>query len=281
MALGPPAVRLAICCEDQPKRLQRNSALEWPAMRLAHVPGAQGDNNLLGQRGVEALPPESAPGLLISYVYLAPFLKLQSRYVYRDWVLDSGAFSAHRSGVEIKLDEYIAKARELLASDPRLTEVYALDVIGDWRASLKNTEAMWAGGVEAIPCYYAGEPWDVLVGMARDYPKVALGGMAMQKVGAKQRWAEQCFSRIWPKKIHGFGYGAERYIKALPFHSTDATSWETGPCQFGTWHGYRGAQIRGIRGSNQNLRVEVEHYLRTEREARSRWAKEMTLLETS
>lgn len=216
------------------------------------------------------------PAILVSFVYLAGFLKNRHLYDIRDWVLDSGAFSAHASGVEIDLSDFIATSKYLLANDKQLTEVFALDVIGDWRASLKNCERMWKEGVPAIPCFHVGEPWDLLVSLARDYPKIALGGAVGFR--DKEAWAKQCFARVWPKKIHGFGFGSEKTIMALPFHSVDATNWEIGPCKFGRWASFNGS-LRW-RGSKQNLRVEVEHYLKIERNAQSRWKKEMALLET-
>ena len=99
-----------------------------------------------GKRRVEQLPKRLAPALLVSYYYLEPFLKNQSGYVYRDWVLDSGAYSAFNSGATIDLEKYIEKCLELMESDPTLTEIFALDVIGDHKASLKNTERMWDAG---------------------------------------------------------------------------------------------------------------------------------------
>lgn len=219
------------------------------------------------------------PALLVSFVYLDPFLKNRHKYAYRDWVLDSGAFSAHASGKEIDLMAYIETCKKLLAEDRTLTEVFALDVIGDHKASLRNAEEMWRQGVPAIPCYHVGEPEDVLLSIARDYPKIALGGAVGFR--SKRKWAEQCFARVWrkvgPKKIHGFGYGHEDDILALPWHSVDATNWEIGPCKYGRWKSY--GQL-SVRGSSQNLRGEVEFYLKVEERARLKWQKEMAELES-
>lgn len=216
------------------------------------------------------------PALLVSYVYLTPFLKNRHRYAYRDWVLDSGAFSAHNSGAEIKLQDYINCCKELQASDPTLTEVFALDVIGNWKASLKNCKEMWRQGVEAIPCYHVGEPESELKAMAKDYPKIALGGCVGYR--DKLKFAEQCFARVWPKAIHGFGFGAEKDIMALPWHSVDATNWEIGPCKFGRWQSF--GQL-SVRGSKQNLRAEVEWYLNLERRAQQKWTGAMRQLATT
>ena len=269
-ALGKPDIRLAMC---GPPEALKKGLTQPPTVRLAHPPGSQSDNNLKGDRGVPRLPETSAPALLISFFYLDGWLKNQADYQYRDWVLDSGAFSAHNSGVTIDLQEYIECAQQLLATDPTLTEVFALDVIGDWRATMRNTEAMWAAGVPAIPTFHGGQPWDVLEGLARDYPKLAIGGVALAKAGFKMEFAKQCFARIWPHRIHGFGFGGRNYVKQLPFHSVDATNWEIGPCRYGQWRSFGGNM--SVRGSAQNLRAEVEWYLEVEREARARWRKTM------
>lgn len=218
------------------------------------------------------------PGLLVSYVYLGQFERNIKDYEYRDWVMDSGAFSAHTIGLHIDLQAYIEKAKELLAGDSRLVEVFALDVIGDWKAGLANTERMWEAGVQAVPCYHYGEPESVLLGLAKDYPKIALGGGVGMSAKLKLEWARQCFARVWPKKVHGFGFGSESMIMALPWHSTDATNWEIGPLRYGRWCGYGGESL-GLRGGAQNLRVQIDHYLRIEDRAANKWAREMAQLE--
>ena len=280
-----PDVRLAFWANqgqrpafDKPAEGPTVRAEEAPNVRLAHGPGAQGDNVLMGRHGIEPMGADSLPALLVSYFYLDQFQKNRHRYHYRDWVMDSGAFSAHNSGAEIKLQDYIDCCKRLMEEDPTLVEIYALDVIGDWKASLKNTEEMWRQGVPAIPCFHADEPWSALIGMAKDYPKIALGGVALAKSGKKMAWAKQCFARVWPKKIHGFAFCSETAILGLPFHSTDATSWEIGPCRYGQWRSFGGQRV-SVRGSKQNLRVEVEWYLELERKARARWKKEMAKLE--
>jgi hypothetical protein len=152
------------------------------------------------------------PALLVSYVYLKPFLANRDTYQYRDWVMDSGAFSAWNAGKVIHLQDYIDTCKRLLATDPTLVEVYALDVIGDPVASLKNCEEMWRQGVEAIPCFHVGEPWHMLKSMARDYPKIALGGMVGRGAKEKDAFIAGSFGLIWPKQVHGFGLCNEKLL---------------------------------------------------------------------
>jgi hypothetical protein len=243
-----------------------------PDVRLALANGQAERNGSLDF--AHAVP----PALLVSYVYLEPFLQHRAHYTFRDWVMDSGAFSAKNSGVDIPLDKYIDTCREFLTTDPQLTEVFSLDVIGDHVASRRNCDAMWEAGVPAIPCFHHGEPESVLTELAAAYPKIALGGAVGLRSQYKLKWAQQCFARVWPKRIHGFGFGAATHILALPWHSVDATNWETGPCNWGNWRRYGHMSVRG---SHQNLRGEVEDLLTIERQAQVRWKKQMAELEAT
>jgi len=111
------------------------------------------------------MPPASdavRPAILVSYAYSKGWLTNRTRLAYRDWVMDSGAYTAWTKGITIPLAEYIAICLRLLREDRTLTEVFALDVIGDWRGTSRNTRAMWAAGVPAIPTFHPEEPDDVL-----------------------------------------------------------------------------------------------------------------------
>jgi len=242
-------------------------------VRLAHVPGCQGDKTL------KATSDTPLPSLLVSYVYNQQFVEKRSEYQISEWVMDSGAFTAYNSGIEICVDKYIEECHRLKKEDPTLVEIFALDVIGDWKASMKNTEKMWEAGVEAVPCYHEGEPEQVLLDLAKRFPKIALGGVANTRGPKKDQWAAQCFARVWPKRIHGFGFGSKRSILGLPWHTTDATNWELGPCKFGSWASYGRANL-GIRGSNHPLQVEIDYYMNIQRDAQSRWRREMELVES-
>lgn len=263
-------VRLAIAGSQQ-KRLDK-ALLAAHEADMTVVRLATGGPPIAQEKGLTGDRPAA---LLCSYFYLRHFQKVRERYRFRDWALDSGAFSAYHSGEVIDLQAYTEKCRELLDTDPQLTEVFALDVIGDWRATMFNVEAMWAAGVPAIPTFHVGQPWHALTSMAQDYPKIALGGMVGRfRGGGRAEWIGQCFARVWPKLVHGFGVGTENGVFAAPFDSVDATSWESGPTKFGAWLAFGSGRL-AVRGSTHNLRPEVEHYLDIERRAEVRWRKEL------
>lgn len=213
------------------------------------------------------------PALLISYAYMKVdvFEKTHREWNYRKLIIDSGAWTAHTLGKKIVLAEFIDTCHRIKAADAeRLDGIFALDVIGNWKASLGNTEAMWRAGIEAIPTFHHGEPWEALTAMARDYPKIAIGGIAKAHASLKLKFAQQCFSRVWPKKIHGLGYGSEQFIKELPFHSCDASTWKVGAASFGRWKAFDRQLC--VPAAKFSLRPEAERYQELERQARGRWA---------
>lgn len=211
--------------------------------------------------------------LLISYATcFEAFMKKRHEIAFRSWVLDSGAFSAFNSGKSIDLPAYIEVCRELFKRDVQLEEVFALDVIGDWKRSLANAETMWTAGIPAIPTFHFGSPVEALIELAAAAPKIALGGVARVRKQTRAKWIAQCFARVWPKKIHGFGIGDEETLMQFPFHSVDATSWYLQPSAYGltkTWGKLPG--LKALVSNNVNVRSQVDHYLDLETKAQARW----------
>ena len=175
----------------------------------------------------------------------------------------------------IDLREYIETARELLATDPTLTEVFSLDVIGSPEGSRANTEAMWEAGIPAIPCFHYGEPEALLFEMARAYPKIAIGGSGRPAERDQTPILTTVFRAGVAETDPRIRDRGETHIMALPWHSVDATNWESGPVRFGQWHKYGKMSVRG---SAQNLRSQVDHYLEIERKARVKWRRELQQL---
>lgn len=225
--------------------------------------------------------PERQPSMLYSFIYFESILRRRSEMFFRDWVLDSGAFTAHASGEAIRLEDYIRVAKHVMTHDKTCSEIFSLDVIGDWKASLRNVEKMWNAGVPAIPTFHYGSPQHALKTLASLYPKIALGGMAMPSLrgmkAKKLAFVNQCLARVWPKKVHAFGVADDTIIMQAPLHSIDASSWVMQPQRYGMYKLW-GKSIP-VRGSKHNLRAQVDYYLELETAARERWANEMRTLE--
>lgn len=151
--------------------------------------------------------------------------------------LDSGAFSAWTQKTSIDIHEYINFIKE----HADILEVYAnLDVIGlggkqpnrlTAEKTLENQRIMEAAGLEPLPCFHFGEPFEFLQYYVDNYDYLALG-VAGNSGSAIIPWLDVCFSKYIcdangiPKiKIHGFAVTSLKVMLRYPFYSVDSTSW--------------------------------------------------------
>jgi hypothetical protein len=211
---------------------------------------------------------EEAVDMLVAYPVLDHFQKNREKINVRSWILDSGAFSVFNSGKTIKLEEYIAACREV-QDDAKI--IFGLDVIGDAPATRRNVEEMHAAGIDAVPTFHYGSPWEHLEWCAQ-FPRLALGGVArLKSIPTKVAWLSECFARVWPKKIHGFGIVGDDPTSRLPFTSVDASSWMS-PRMFGTWRSLmRTSALRVYGVPADDMWSEVRYYLRLQERLESRW----------
>lgn len=189
--------------------------------------------------------------MLISVAYFAAASKRLAVHPRLDWwALDSGAFSDR-----IELARYLDVVREAqsLPKPPRM--IFSLDVIGDWRASLRYYEAVRAAGVDAIPTYHYGDPPVMLAEILAGYPRLAVGGLARVRGTARQRFLGEAFATCWHatdgvgRRIHGFGISDMRSLFGFPFDTVDSSTWSIST-RTGEWPAYgRDESIRPAKGS--------------------------------
>ena len=224
------------------------------------------------------------PALLCSYVYLEAFLNFKTRYYYRNWMMDSGAYSAWNSGSKINIDSYIRTCQLLLKRDSTLVEIIALDVINDGKVSkevtakqsLKNALYMKEEGLEVIPVFHFGEDYGILREYCSAFDKVGLSCRFGELVDDSLKFYDQCFSREWPKKFHSFGWMEDNVALNYPFHSLDSVSWRLQPSAFGYWRKFGAIHSRG----QQDLRSQVKYYLDLEQKVQVKWKKQMKELKS-
>ncbi len=138
--------------------------------------------------------------------------------------LDSGAFGACTRGVTIDLDRYCDYIEE---HADRVNPYASLDVIGDWRRSAANYDAMRARGLQPIPTFHMGSPGQELRRLLLETDHLALGGLVRASPKRLRPWLDACFAVIneyWPRKIHAFGLTAPWALERYPFCTADSAT---------------------------------------------------------
>lgn len=142
---------------------------------------------------------------------------------------DSGAFSAHAYGSDIDLASYIGWLHRW---EDWFEVAAALDVIGDPKASERNWRTMKADGLDVIPVWHLGEPFELFETYCADSDYVAIGGMASERWGTDvtMHHLVECFlhAQTTGTALHGFGQTRLNIMSDLPWYSVDSTSWQSG-----------------------------------------------------
>ena len=148
--------------------------------------------------------------------------------MYNSIFLDSGAFSADKSGEPIILKDYIKYIQE----NKDCFSIYAnLDVIGDYKQTWENQKIMESEGLTPLPVHHLEDPIKCL-DWCLEYDYFALGGVAG---GATTKDRVRFFDKCWDiicdedgypqSKVHGFGIASPSLIKKYPWKSIDTSSW--------------------------------------------------------
>lgn len=166
--------------------------------------------------------------VLETFAYIKPGTGAY-RPLWEGAMLDSGAFSAYASGVEIDRGAY----REFVVEKGDFYEsVAALDDITDWRKSVANWRFMEDLGV--FPTYHEGEPPELF----REYAEEQLDKGGWVGFGAQRPIVPERLVRVLKghrealgnlaHEVHIHGFGLTMYTSVFPFKSTDSTLWVLG-----------------------------------------------------
>ncbi len=224
------------------------------------------------------------PSCLVSFAHLRSDQIPLAGDGFDEWVLDSGAYSALNSGVKITNEDFISFAKRAVAHDPRLHTVFALDVIGKPEASMLNALAAKAAGLKVVPTWHAGEPIEFAVEMAKQFERVALGGLVARREGnrsqlldakTKRHHCEKFFCAVWPKWIHGFGCTSEELMSALPFAAVDSTTWALRPSMYGSWKTFGRLPVKVTKELRPALQAEALWFMNREAFHDAQWRREL------
>lgn len=152
-------------------------------------------------------------------------------------MLDSGAFTAHRKGVEIDLDTYIgycldhAKLVDIaVALDVIPGGVHNVSLIDAAEQSVANAIRMREAGVKTMPVFHLGEDYKYLDRYVDEgFTWIGIGGLArvvnaktiLQIKGAFRHLGKRA-KRL---RFHCFGVTSPPTLYAAPWASSDSLSW--------------------------------------------------------
>lgn len=134
-------------------------------------------------------------------------------------LIDSGAFTAWKSGNPIDLDKY-CRFIETLPLKP--WRYFNLDVIGDAEASMRNYETMRSRGLDPIPVFTRGEDPAALERYYETSDYVGVGGL----VGTKNNraYVNGIMKHVAGRKVHLLGFSQQDFIKHHKPFSCDVSS---------------------------------------------------------
>lgn len=163
--------------------------------------------------------------VLIAYPYLKPDVieLLHENISDIRFVLDSGAFTAWKSGNPIELDDY-CKFVESLPFTP--WRYFTLDKIGDPEGTIENYELMLKRGLRPLPIFTRGEDPSVIDRFYETSDVVGIGGIVGTK--GNKGFVKGIMEHVGDRKVHWLGFTNQRYVGYYNPYMCDSSSWSGG-----------------------------------------------------
>ena len=162
--------------------------------------------------------------VLVAYPYMrkgivAELIKQQSKI---NFLLDSGAFTAWKSGKPIQLDDY---CRFLDALPITPWKYFALDVIGDPVKTMENYQTMVKRGYNPIPVFTPSQDFADIEEYYKTTDIIGCGGLT-EKYGPRSLlYLKKVMAHTKGRDVHLLGYTQPDYIKLFRPFSCDSSSW--------------------------------------------------------
>ena len=154
-------------------------------------------------------------------------------------IIDSGAFTAFKTGKEVTLKGYAKFLRDISFIPYGYIN---LDIIGDPAASMRNYKLMVKMGFNPVPVITKGGSVDEFDEYAKA-PFVALGGLvgAMTSRNEKIGWIDKCVHAANKHniKLHLLGLTSPKLLMRWPIASADSSSWDSS-ARYGSFSLYKG-----------------------------------------
>jgi hypothetical protein len=189
----------------------------------------------------------NAKWVLFSYAYLrfdlaGNFIRYRKKFGL-EIMLDSGAFTVMMSqkGLAVKpldLNDYICFIKKYKAE---LFSYASLDVVGDPEQSFRNYVSMREAGLDPMPIYHLGDPYEYLEKYLTYEPSlIGIGGVLKVKSKVtRKKLLEDLFEKYPTAAYHGFGI-VDQNLYSRPWHSVDTAACFVAPRKFRNILSFRG-----------------------------------------
>ena len=187
--------------------------------------------------GYDPIVHQHHPYILESFFYADADTERLMPY-YGDFLLDSGAFTFMQGkGGSPDFDAYAERYADFINRN-HVEKYFELDidsVVGYDRVKLLRAKLERLTGRQSIPVWHKSRGKDEYIGLCKDYPYVAIGGLVD---GAKKGEYARALWKYFPwfirtahehgAKIHALGFTSLDGIQQYHFDSVDSTAWTTG-----------------------------------------------------
>lgn len=189
---------------------------------------------------ITKLPSGFKKNVLIAYPYIGKSKNIVNELMswnkdeYR-LMIDSGAFTAWKSGNPIKIDDYC----RFLDSIERLRPFYAiqLDSVGNHDETERNLRIMLSRGYDVLPVFTRGAPLDWLDECYRLSDYTLFGGIV--EGSGNQKYVQWFMEHAKGRRCHWLGFDNKKYVVHYKPYSLDSSSWESAS-RFGALFTYTG-----------------------------------------
>lgn len=163
--------------------------------------------------------------LLVAYPYLKDNVikQIKDNHQHIRFLLDSGAFTAWKSGNPIGIDDY---CRFLDALPITPWRYFALDVIGDPAGTMRNYEIMLKRGYKPIPIFTRGEDVSVLEDYYKTSDVVGIGGLV--GTPGNRAFVNGIMKKVGDRRVHWLGFTQLDFVKYYRPYMCDSSAWESG-----------------------------------------------------
>lgn len=137
------------------------------------------------------------------------------------FLIDSGAFTAYRTGRVVTLDGYARFLRDELPVAP--WRYFNLDVIGDAAGSDRNYQALLDRGFHPVPIFTRGASFDDLDRLCASSDLVGVGGLVVAN-NRPHRYIKAVMHHLAGRPAHLLGFVEPAWVRYLQPYSCDASS---------------------------------------------------------